>query len=86
MLAPTRELAAQIVGEIRGIAHARALRVTAVYGGASLVKQAKDAAVSHFLVATPGRSPRVLRTARRCSPPPSTAKPGDSPNDTRTTL
>jgi len=41
VLAPTRELATQIVDEIRGIAHARALRVTAVYGGAGLVKQAK---------------------------------------------
>jgi ATP-dependent RNA helicase RhlE len=33
VLAPTRELATQIVEEIRGIAHSRALRVTAVYGG-----------------------------------------------------
>jgi ATP-dependent RNA helicase RhlE len=55
VLAPTRELATQIVDEIRGIAHARALRVSAVYGGASLVRQAKDAASSHLLVATPGR-------------------------------
>src|SRR5689334_18148106 len=51
VLAPTRELASQIVEEIRGIAHARALRVTAVYGGAGLVKQAKNAATSHILVA-----------------------------------
>ena len=55
VLAPTRELATQIVDEVRGIAHARALRVTAVYGGAGLVKQAKDAAGSQILVATPGR-------------------------------
>jgi ATP-dependent RNA helicase RhlE len=55
VLAPTRELATQIVDDIRGIAHARALRVTAVYGGVGLVKQAKDAAASHVLVATPGR-------------------------------
>jgi superfamily II DNA/RNA helicase len=60
VLAPTRELATQIVDEIRGIAHARALRVTAVYGGAGLVKQAKDAAVSHVLVATPGRLEDLL--------------------------
>ena len=39
VLAPTRELATQIVEEIRGIAHARALRVTAVYGGAGLVSR-----------------------------------------------
>jgi ATP-dependent RNA helicase RhlE len=60
VLAPTRELATQIVADIRGIAHARALRVTAVYGGAGLVKQAKDAAVSHVLVATPGRLEDLL--------------------------
>lgn len=60
VLAPTRELATQIVDQIRGIAHARALRVTAVYGGAGLVKQAKDAAVSHVLVATPGRLEDLL--------------------------
>jgi superfamily II DNA/RNA helicase len=39
------------------------LRVTAVYGGAGLVKQAKDAATSHVLVATPGRLEDLL--ARR---------------------
>src|SRR5436305_4117400 len=32
VLAPTRELATQIVEDIRDIAHARALRITAVYG------------------------------------------------------
>jgi ATP-dependent RNA helicase RhlE len=60
VIVPTRELAAQIVGEIRGIAHARALRLSAVYGGAGLVKQAKDAAASHILVATPGRLEDLL--------------------------
>jgi superfamily II DNA/RNA helicase len=60
VIAPTRELATQIVDEIRGIAHARALRVTAVYGGAGLVRQAKGAAASHVLVATPGRLEDLL--------------------------
>jgi ATP-dependent RNA helicase RhlE len=60
VLAPTRELATQIVDQIRGIAHARALRVTAVYGGAGLARQAKDAAASHILVATPGRLEDLL--------------------------
>jgi superfamily II DNA/RNA helicase len=60
VLAPTRELATQIVEDIRGIAHARALRVTAVYGGAGLVKQAKEAPRSHVLVATPGRLEDLL--------------------------
>ncbi len=60
VLVPTRELATQIVEEIRGIAHARALRVCAVYGGVGLVKQARDAANSHILVATPGRLEDLL--------------------------
>jgi superfamily II DNA/RNA helicase len=60
VLAPTRELATQIVDDIREIAHSRALRVTAVYGGVGLVKQAKDAARSHLLVATPGRLEDLL--------------------------
>jgi superfamily II DNA/RNA helicase len=60
VIAPTRELATQIVDEIRGIAHARALRVAAVYGGAGLAKQAKAAASSHILVATPGRLEDLL--------------------------
>ncbi len=60
VLAPTRELATQIVADIRGIAHARALRVTAVYGGVGLIKQAKEAATSHVLVATPGRLEDLL--------------------------
>ncbi len=63
VLAPTRELAIQIVDQLRGIAHARALRVAAVYGGVGLVKQAKEAAASHILVATPGRLEDLL--ARR---------------------
>ena len=63
VLAPTRELATQIVDEIRPVLHARALRVTAVYGGVGLVKQAGSAATSHVIVATPGRLEDLL--ARR---------------------
>ena len=37
------------------IAHARALSIAAVYGGAGIVKQARLAARAHILVATPGR-------------------------------
>ncbi|MDQ6811713.1 MAG: DEAD/DEAH box helicase, partial [Actinomycetota bacterium] len=55
VLAPTRELAIQIVEEVRPIAHARALSIAAVYGGAGIVKQARLAARAHILVATPGR-------------------------------
>jgi superfamily II DNA/RNA helicase len=61
VLAPTRELATQIVGELRDLAHSRALRITAVYGGAGLHKQAADAARSHILVATPGRLEDLLQ-------------------------
>ena len=60
VLAPTRELATQIVDDLYGIAHTRALRVTAVYGGVGLIKQAKDAARSHMLVATVGRLEDLL--------------------------
>ncbi len=55
ILAPTRELATQIVDELRPIAHARALSIAAVYGGAGIVKQARLAGRAHILVATPGR-------------------------------
>jgi ATP-dependent RNA helicase RhlE len=55
VLAPTRELAIQIVEELRPIAHARALRMAAVYGGVGLQKQGTDASRAHIIVATPGR-------------------------------
>jgi superfamily II DNA/RNA helicase len=55
VLAPTRELAAQIVDELAGVMHARALKITAVYGGVGIHNQAKQASRSHVLVATPGR-------------------------------
>jgi ATP-dependent RNA helicase RhlE len=60
ILAPTRELATQIAADLREIAHSRALRVTAVYGGVGLVQQAKRAAASHIIVATPGRLEDLL--------------------------
>ncbi len=55
VLAPTRELASQIVEESRAVAHARALSVAAVYGGVGLEKQARNARRAHIVVATPGR-------------------------------
>src|SRR5690349_24039634 len=36
VLAPTRELASQITEECRSVAHARALKVAAVYGGVGI--------------------------------------------------
>ncbi len=61
VLAPTRELALQIEDETRAIAAARDLRVAAVYGGAGLEKQAKQAARAHIIVATPGRLEDLLQ-------------------------
>jgi superfamily II DNA/RNA helicase len=55
VLAPTRELAAQIVDELSGVMRASGLRITAVYGGVGIHSQAKQAGRSHVLVATPGR-------------------------------
>ena len=55
VLAPTRELAIQIVEDMRPIAHSRALSIAAVYGGAGIIKQARLAARAHIIVATPGR-------------------------------
>jgi len=55
VLAPTRELASQIVDELTAIAAARDLRVVAVYGGAGLTGQMRAARGADVLVATPGR-------------------------------
>src|SRR6476469_2037570 len=48
-------LAAHVVDELHDVAHARALPVTAVYGGTGFARQTKLAGRSHILVATPGR-------------------------------
>jgi len=55
VLAPTRELASQIVDEAADVAAARGLKVAAVYGGVGIERQAKAARRAHILVATPGR-------------------------------
>ena len=60
ILAPTRELVSQIADEMHSVAHARALRVATVYGGVGLQRQAKEAARSHIIVATPGRLEDLL--------------------------
>ncbi len=63
ILAPTRELALQIVDDMTDIAHKRALSVAAIYGGAGIQRQIAQARKSHILVATPGRLEDLL--ARR---------------------
>jgi ATP-dependent RNA helicase RhlE len=55
VLAPTRELAGQIVDELRPIAAARDLKIAAVYGGVGFGPQIKAARRADVLVATPGR-------------------------------
>src|SRR3954469_14412943 len=55
VLAPTRELASQIVDEIAPVASARSLSVAAVHGGVGLHAQAQRARRADVLVATPGR-------------------------------
>jgi ATP-dependent RNA helicase RhlE len=55
VLAPTRELAGQIVDELDSIARARGLHVAAVYGGVGFGPQVKAAQRANIVVATPGR-------------------------------
>jgi superfamily II DNA/RNA helicase len=55
VLAPTRELAGQIVEDVRPLADARDLRVAAVYGGVGFGPQIKAVKQADVLVATPGR-------------------------------
>jgi len=60
ILAPTRELARQIVDELDAIARARALKVAVVYGGVGIQPQIRGASKAHILVATPGRLEDLL--------------------------
>ncbi|MGN6556436.1 MAG: DEAD/DEAH box helicase [Solirubrobacterales bacterium] len=55
VLAPTRELATQIVAELTTLAKARGLRIAAVYGGVGFGPQIAAARRANVLVATPGR-------------------------------
>jgi superfamily II DNA/RNA helicase len=61
VLAPTRELALQIVDDMYEIAHKRALSVAAVYGGAGIQRQIQQARKAHIIVATPGRLEDILQ-------------------------
>jgi superfamily II DNA/RNA helicase len=60
VLAPTRELALQIAEEISPLAATRKLRTVAVYGGTSVIGQARQLRGAHILVATPGRLQDLL--------------------------
>ena len=61
VLAPTRELASQIVDELQPLGRARNLRVAAVYGGVGFEKQTQAARRAHIVVATPGRLEDLLQ-------------------------
>jgi len=61
VLAPTRELACQIVDELRPLARARDLAVGVVHGGVGIERQARRAATAHIVVATPGRLEDLLQ-------------------------
>jgi ATP-dependent RNA helicase RhlE len=61
VLAPTRELAAQIVEEVGPVAQAKDLFVAAVYGGVGFGPQIKRARRAHIVVATPGRLEDLLQ-------------------------
>jgi superfamily II DNA/RNA helicase len=55
ILAPTRELASQIVDELEVLAKARKLHLAAVYGGVGFGPQIAAAKRADIVVATPGR-------------------------------
>jgi ATP-dependent RNA helicase RhlE len=55
VLVPTRELCAQVGEVLETLGAALGIRVATAYGGVGLHEQAKKAARSHLLVATPGR-------------------------------
>ncbi len=61
VLAPTRELAEQIVDELHSVAHSRALKVAPVFGGVGIAAQAREAARAQIVVATPGRLEDLMR-------------------------
>jgi superfamily II DNA/RNA helicase len=60
VLAPTRELATQIVEELKPIAQARGLSLASVYGGVGYEKQTRNAQRAHVIVACPGRLEDLL--------------------------
>jgi len=61
ILAPTRELASQIVDELQTVAASRSLGIAAVYGGVGFGPQIERAKRAHILVATPGRLEDLLQ-------------------------
>ena len=69
--------------QMRPLAHARALSVAAVYGGAGIERQTKLARRAHILVATPGRLEDLIERARRRPRPRDDARPRRGRPDAR---
>jgi superfamily II DNA/RNA helicase len=61
VLVPTRELAVQVTDDLAPIAMGKQLRIAAVYGGASIVAQARACSRAAIVVATPGRLADLMR-------------------------
>jgi len=61
ILVPTRELCSQVTEAFRTISEVKHLVVVAVYGGVGLKDQAKRAAHSDIVIATPGRLLDLIR-------------------------
>jgi ATP-dependent RNA helicase RhlE len=61
VLAPTRELASQIVDELQSVSRARGVRIAAVYGGVGFGPQSAAARRADIVVATPGRLEDLLQ-------------------------
>jgi superfamily II DNA/RNA helicase len=61
VLAPTRELALQIVEELEPLANTCGLRIAAVYGGVGFGPQVARAKRAEIVVATPGRLEDLLQ-------------------------
>lgn len=55
ILAPTRELASQIAGDLKDLSGMKGLRIAAIYGGVSLMPQVDALQDADIVVGTPGR-------------------------------
>jgi superfamily II DNA/RNA helicase len=55
ILTPTRELAEQITRELKKFTGNKKLRITAIYGGMSMLRQIEELKKAEIVVATPGR-------------------------------
>ena len=83
VLAPTRELAAQIVEQSQPLARVKRLEVAAVYGGVGFEKQIRACKRADILVATPGRLEDLMAPPRRPLRQPPVPRPRRGRPDAR---